>query len=108
MRSQYCIAASCCALVLLYSFSFSDCSVFRATFTTVKVYNLKSHKTFVLKTIHFTTCFGCTEPSSGELNLLMETAVICSWYGPCVIYFLCNIRRKIFVSVVCMFLLFTV
>jgi hypothetical protein len=59
-----------------YSFSFSDSSVFRATFTTVKVCDLKSHKNFALKTIHFTTCFGYTEPSSGELNLLVETAVL--------------------------------
>jgi hypothetical protein len=58
------------------TFQFSDCSVFRATFTTVKVYDLKSHKNFVLKTIHFTTCFGYTEPSSDELNLLVETAVL--------------------------------
>jgi hypothetical protein len=55
---------------------FSDCSVFLATFTTAKVYNLKSHKNFVLKTIHFTTCFSYTEPSSGELNLLVETSVL--------------------------------
>jgi hypothetical protein len=72
---------------------FTGSSVFRATFITVKVYNLKSHKTLYIKLFTSVHVLATLSHHQVNLKLLVETAVFVFALGMVPASYILCVRR---------------